>query len=162
MVHHKLVLEDDFKETYSLLAIHCSEEAYKVAYLINQFVGLKLQRNNRDLEFSNNGLEVSFPRFIYDNEEQYTTYDLVANKCRSVVANVHSSGGLFTENASETVTTRLIPEFKKVDYFLKIISDFELIPLRKLISDINEIKQVISAYPVDVDSVKSKRNLIFD
>ncbi|MCW8981434.1 MAG: IPExxxVDY family protein [Altibacter sp.] len=162
MVHHKLVLEDDFKETYSLLAIHCSEEAYKVAYLINQFVGLKLQRNNRDLEFSNNGLEVSFPRFIYDNEEQYTTYDLVANKCRSVVANVQSSGGLFTENASETVTTHLIPEFKKVDYFLKIISDFELIPLRKLISDINEIKQVISAYPVDVDSVKSKRNLIFD
>ncbi|MAP55749.1 IPExxxVDY family protein [Altibacter sp.] len=162
MVHHKLVLEDDFKETYSLLAIHCSEEAYKVAYLINQFVGLKLRRNDRDLEFSNNGLEVSFPRFIYDNEAQYTTYDLVANTCRSVVANVQSSGGLFTENASETVLTHLIPEYKKVDYFLKIISDFELIPLRKLISDINEIKQVISAYPVDVDTVKSKRNLIFD
>ncbi|PKA83013.1 hypothetical protein ATE92_1159 [Ulvibacter sp. MAR_2010_11] len=162
MAHHKLLLEDDDTDTYSLVAIHCSEEAYKMAYLLNKFVGLKLHRRTVDLEYSNNGLEVTFPLFDYENEMQYTTFNLVANKSKSLSANIQSSSGLFKDVASETITTHLLPELKKADYFLKIYSDFEIIPLRKLISDINEIKQVISAYSVDPEEIKSKRNLIFD
>ncbi|MFT4943981.1 MAG: hypothetical protein ACI8RH_001729, partial [Flavobacteriales bacterium] len=41
---HKLVLDDDFEEDFSLIAIHCSEEPYKVAYILNQFARLKLRR----------------------------------------------------------------------------------------------------------------------
>jgi hypothetical protein len=115
-----------------------------------------------DLEYSNNGLEITFALYEYENEMQYTTYDLVENKCKSLIANVQSSNGLFGDTASETVTTYLLPEYKKVDFFLKISSDFEMIPLRKLIASINEIKQVISAYVVDTEDVKSKSNLIFD
>jgi len=162
MAHHKLILDDDFREPFSLIAIHCSEEAYKMAYLLNKIVGLHLHRREVDLEYSNNGLEITFALYEYENEMQYTTYNLVENKCKSVVANVQSSSGLFSNTASETVTTYLLPEYKKVDFFLKISSDFELIPLRKLVAGINEIKQVISAYVVDTEDAKSKSNLIFD
>lgn len=162
MAHHKLILEDDFKEDFSLIAIHCSEEAYKMAYLLNKFVSLHLQRREVDLDYSNNGLQITFALYEFENAMLYTTYNLVGNKCKSLVANVQSSSGLFGDSASETVTTYLLPEYKKVDFFLKISSDFEVIPLRKLVANINEIKQVISAYVIVTDDVKSKSNLIFD
>ena len=33
MASHKLILEDDYQEEFSLIAIHCSEEPYKMAYI---------------------------------------------------------------------------------------------------------------------------------
>jgi len=156
-------MDDDTKEAYSLIAIHCSEESFKVAYLLNQQLSLQLRREKLDLDFSNQGLEVTFPLFHFEDKMQYTSYDLVANKCKSEIANMSSSGGLFGDIPSKkTVTTYLLPELKKVDYFLKIHSEFEVIPLRKIISSINEIKQVISAYLAETETLKSKNNLIFD
>jgi hypothetical protein len=163
MTSYKLLMDDDGKETFSLLAIHCSEEAYFIAYLLNKYLGFQLKRERLDLNYVNNGLEVSFPLFQYENSLQYTTYNLVANKCISFAANVYSSGGLFYDDASEkTVITYLIPEYSKVDYFLKIHSEYESILLRNIIKEINDIKRIISAYEVGVDNLKSKNNLIFN
>ncbi len=163
MAIHKLVLEDDFSNEFSLIAIHCSEEAYKMAYMLNKHVPLRLVRKPLDIDFSNNGLVVTFPIFEYEDEMTYNTYNLVSNKSKSLFAKVHSSGGLFDEITSEkTITTFLLNEFKKVDYFLKIHSDYEKVPTRNLISAINEIEQVISAYSIDTEKIKSKHNLIFN
>lgn len=163
MGHLKLLLDDDYKEEFSLIAIHCSEESYKMAFLINKQLGLCLKREKLDLDYSSNGLAVTFPLFQFTSNIQYNTYYLVANKCRSMEANVQSSGGLFGNDTSEKmVATYLLPEYKKVDFFMKIQSEFENIPLRKIIANINEIKQVISAYEVEIDNLKSKNNLIFD
>jgi len=163
MALHKLVLEDDFSNEFSLIAIHCSEEAYKMAYMLNKHVPLRLVRKPLDIDFSNNGLVVTFPIFEYEDEMTYNTYNLVSNKSKSLFAKVHSSGGLFDEITSEkTITTFLLNEFKKVDYFLKIHSDYEKVPTRSLISAINEIEQVISAYSIDTEKIKSKHNLIFN
>jgi hypothetical protein len=94
---------------------------------------------------------------------RYINYDLIANKCVSKSARVASSGGLFDEeNISEMVTTHLIPENKQVDFFLKISTDSPSVAIRKIVTDINDIKQVISAYEVDTEQLKSKNNLIFD
>lgn len=163
MAHHKLILDDYSKDDFSLIAIHCSEEVYKMAYLLNRHVSLRLARERLDLEFSDKGLELTFPLYEFENQIGYTTYNLIANKCRSSAVNTNSSGSLFGNIIAEKTSLHyLIPEFRKVDYFLKIHSDFETIPLRKLISDINEIKQVISAYSLDLHKIKSRNNLIFD
>ena len=58
--------------------------------------------------------------------------------------------------------THLIPEYSKVDYFLKIHSEYENIVLRNVITEINDITRIISAYEIGVDSLKSKNNLIFN
>lgn len=163
MAHHKLMLDEDFNEEFSLLAIHCSEEAYKMAYLLNTHLGLQLEREKIDLEYSNNGFEATFPLFQYVNDLQYTTYYLVANKCKLAVANEPGTGDLFELEPTEKMkTTFLLPEFSKVDFFLKIQSDFTTIPIRKIIASINEIKQVISSYEIANEKIKSKNNLIFD
>ena len=60
-----------------------------------------------------------------------------------------------------TRTYHLIPEYKKVNYFLKI--DNETVYNEKLIlNKIQEIPQVITAYSIDADQLKSKDNLIFN
>lgn len=160
---YKLVLDDDFKEAFSLIAIHCSEEAFRLAYLLNQFGSLGLKRRNVDLEFSKKELDIAFSLFEFEDEMKYTSYHLVANKCKSFTSKSDRSGGLFGSLLQEeTVTTYLIPEYKQVDYFLKIESDLDTLGLRKIVATINEIKQVISAYELDSERLKSKNNLIFD
>ncbi len=162
MTSHKLWLDDDFEEEFSLIAIHCSAEAYKMAFMLNKYLGLKLERRRVDLDFSMNGLDVTFPIFKFDDEFQYTTYYLVANKCKSKMAQLNSAGSLFEDQEpNKMVTAYLLPELKKVDFFLKIESDFERIPLRKTLAQLNDIKEVISSYEVDTEKIKSNKNLIF-
>ena len=163
MASHKLILEDDYQEDFSLIAIHCSEEPYKMAYMLNKHISLRLSRKRLDVDFSNQGLDISFPLFECENELSYIIYSLVSNKNKSLTAKFQSSGGLFSDLSSEkTITTFLLKEFKNVDYFLKIQSEYEKVSTRKLISTINEIEQVISAYTIDSEKIKYKNNLIFN
>ena len=163
MAHYKLLLEDDAKEHYSLVAIHCSLEAYKMAFFLNKHLQFRLLRRRVDLEFSKKGLEITFPLFEFIDEHHYTTYFLVANKCKTLKARTVASGGLFENDASdETITHYLMPAYKQVDFFLKIDSEYDQVPIRKLLMQLNEVNEIISAYTVDTTTLKSKENLIFD
>ena len=131
--------------------------------MFNRALSIQLKRKSVDLYFSNKGLEVTFPIFDYKNRLNHTFFHLVANKCFSRSAKVHSSGGLFEEIESEkTITTYLLPEFKTVDLILKIQDDYENVSIRNLITKIGEIEQVISVYKIEDHRIKSKNNLIFD
>lgn len=163
MANHKLVLEDDFEEDFSLIAIHCSEEPFKVAFLINKYANLKLARKQRDLDFSKKGLEITFPMYEFVDKFKYRQFNLVGNKCRSHEAYIASSGGLFGEIESEnTVISYLLPEFKQVDYLLKINEAEDAIYFSNLLLEINNIQQVVTAYKIELDNIKSIKNLIFE
>lgn len=163
MAIHKLVLDEDFREDFSLLAIHCSEESYKMAYSLNQHLGLRLHRMRTDVHLSKDGADAQFPIFEFLDELQYTTYYLVSNKSKTKVVQPNETGSLFAEELSEKIVNRsLLPEFKNADFFLKIESDFDQIPMRRNIAMINEIKEVISAYEIDISQIKANNNLIFN
>ena len=53
----------------------------------------------------------------------------------------------------------LLPEYKKVDYLLKIENN--LLDTKNLISKMKDIPQIITTFAVDVNTLKSKNNLIF-
>jgi hypothetical protein len=55
----------------------------------------------------------------------------------------------------------LIPEKKKVDYFLKLEGDFDYEYIAKTVDQINKINQVITSYTIDSNILKSKEFLIF-
>ncbi len=162
MSHYKLHLEDDYEEDFILIAIHCSEEAYKMAFLINKHLSMQLKRKKSDLQFINDEKVSSFSLFEYENEQQYSHFYLVENKCKLILETSNPVGSLFEDRNSEKMTiTHVLPELKKVDYFLKIESDESSFPLRKLLAQVNEIKEVISAYVVENKKIKSQNNLIF-
>ena len=163
MANYKLILDEDFRDEFTLIAIHCSVEAYKMAYLLNNHLALQLKRKRVDLDFSKDGLEITFPWFEFEDEAEYTSHDLLANKCKTERARTVASGGLFSDSkADEIITEYILPELKKVDYLLKITSEDDNIPMRKLLLDINDINEVISAYQLEPEELKSKNNLIFD
>lgn len=161
MAHHKLDMGDDFEEPFTLIAIHCGEEEYKVAYLFNQYLNTRFKRRRVDIDFLSQGMMVTFPIYDFVDDNTYSQYHLVANKCRTAMASLQSSGGLFSEVSAEK-EHYLLPEFKKIDFFLKVYSDFETVSLQSLLFQINNIDQIASAYEVEPHKIKSKNNLIFD
>jgi len=62
--------------------------------------------------------------------------------------------------ATET-KTYLIPEKKKVDYFIKIVGEPTQETIYKTVHQIKQIPQVVTSYTVEIDSLKSKQFLIF-
>jgi len=165
MATHKLLLElEEELDEYILLAIHCSEEAYKVAFMLNKQLLIQLKRNPSDLDFIYPTNQASYPLFYFQNKQKYLEYFLVGNCSKTILKNDNQEKtSLFSNSNSEkTLTNYLLPEYQQVDFFLKISSELETISSKVLVSSINEIPQVISAYVVDLHTIKLKDNLIFN
>lgn len=163
MAHHKLIFEEDFEEEFKLIGIHTNVENYKIAFLLNQHLRTNFKRRRKDLDFSTASLSLNFPIFeFYDATTYYDMY-LVANKSHSIEIYSLKLEGLFSESSTvKTNISYLIPEYKTVDYFIKVYTDLGEVPVKDIISAINKIKQIVSAYEVDIDTIKSINNLIFE
>ena len=55
----KLVLDDAFDYDFSLIALHCSLESYRLAFMINKYAHLRLKRA-KDIDFYNDQHKFSF------------------------------------------------------------------------------------------------------
>ncbi|MEZ4778019.1 MAG: IPExxxVDY family protein [Flavobacteriaceae bacterium] len=163
MTHYKLQLEEDADENYVLIAIHCSEEPYKMAFMLNKHLSIQLQRSKDDLQLSTKEYSASFSIFEFEKEQQCIQFYLFENKCILSLEKPYAMGGLFERAATEKTTiAHVLPEFKKVDYFLKIESDEMFLAVRKILAQLNEINEVISAYTIENSTIKSHNNLIFN
>lgn len=161
MLAHKLVLED-VEEDYHLLALHSSLEEYKIAFLLNKCLQLGLQRASVDLDFNHGEIEAQYPLYTFKQPDKYRAYHLIKNKYKGDVKKVISSGSLFIEEEVSPQITHLIPEFRDVDYLLKIEEDLEVHEVNALVGKLVSIPNIITAYAVDVDQLKSKNNLILE
>ena len=62
---------------------------------------------------------------------------------------------------STETKTYLIPEKKKVDYFIKIVGEPSQEIIYQTVNKINQINQIVTSYTVELDLLKSKQFLIF-
>lgn len=161
MTTQRYTLENICEDEFSLLAIHCHEEDYNFAFFLNKYLGLRLKKKGNDLDLLQKGVPVSFPLFEYREETTENIFFLVGNIYRSTFQKTTSAGSLFTEE-NEEKTYYLIPEYKKTDYFLKIISDSPKELEELFLSKIMKLPIVITAYSLDYTTLKSKQNLNFD
>lgn len=159
MALHKLLVDDFYDATYKLIAIHCRLEDYRLAYLLNQHLNLKLERNPSDLDF--NYTASSYSIYEWDNEADYITWNLIANVCKKEEDSLSSSGTLFNGNNKMLKTYNLIPELKQVDYFIKISNEIQNVNDKLVLNRLQAIPQIIASYKVDLDTIKSKEHLIF-
>ena len=146
----------DLEDDYSLIGIHSTEEDYRLAYLLNNYLKIKLARYKYNLDFKNS--TAIFPLFEYKDEENDVNYYLINNKYTELVDNQYKEG-LFGGNYS--TTSYLIPEKKKIDFLLKIESCNNEDFIQNLVSNLNKINQIITSYSIELISLKSKENLIF-
>ncbi len=150
------LLTFDLEDDYLLIGVHSTEEDYRLAYLLNKHLKTKLTRFKHHLDFKNSNAE--FPLFEYKDEKNFINYYLINNKYSQVV-NVQNNEGLFEGNYS--TISYLIPEKKRVDYFLKIEGCNQLNFVQGLIEKLNSISQIITSYSIEPNTLRSKDHLIF-
>ena len=154
----KLSLSEFDAIDYDLIAIHTSLEDYRLAYFLNQKLPILLSKSSNFLEFKTSNGSAFFSKFSYlvkDTEEEWT---LIENKDELVAEITNVTTDLFSKQKT-TTSVYLLPEMKKVNYLLKI--ENALVPLTEIVSQINTISQVSTAYCLDPENLKSKNNLIF-
>ncbi len=153
---YKLSAQDFEEPEYSLFAIHSVLEDFHLAFCINRELRLKLRKNPDALHVSAKAGEATFSRFSFYNENQDMEWDLIQNK--QEILDMEAQGGIFSGMTVST-TAYLLPEFAKVDYFLKIENSSGSVP--DLAKKIKMIDRVSAAYVVDKTRIKSKNHLIF-
>lgn len=161
MAVHKLILDDVFDESaFTLIAIHCTIEDYRMAYLLNKFLGIRLIRKRNDLDF--NGGKTSYSIYDWKDKKHLVTWNLISNICKTNDYLETKSGSLFETVQSITKTYNVLPELKNVNYLLKIDDEFQTKNEKSLINTILSIPQIATAYTIDQTEIKTIDNLIFN
>jgi len=157
---HKLLVDDFCDTAFSLIAIHCRLEDYRMAYALNKHLNLKLKRCPVDLDIDN--FSSSYAVYEWQEHQAYTSWHLISNSCRKEEDALQSSGSLFQGQQRILKTYHLIPELKQVDFLLKIQSEALEVNERKIVLGLQQIPQVITAYSIEEESIKSKDCLIIN
>jgi len=162
MAIHKLDLGEFDEIDYHLIAIHTSLEDYRLAYFINQKLPINLGRSKNEIQINIKEGETNFSRFDYYDKENTISWNLIQNKNEVIQHKTGSRQNLFS-NVKMEVSTKvyLLPELKKVDYFLKIENLEAMMELTEIQSLLNTIESISTVYAVETNKIKSKNNLIF-
>jgi hypothetical protein len=135
----KLTLEVEEDYDFELIGICSHAKDYRLSWEMNKALELDLVKgDNYELSFKGEKQSYSFFNFI--DEENWVEYYLINNR---------------------TVNGILIPEEKKSDYFLLIRGVLRGGQKESLVKGIAEIKNVLTTYEIEVESLKSKSNLLF-
>lgn len=153
---HALGLEEFEEEDFFLIAIHTSLEDFRLAYLLNVALKMNLERSKNCLNLIRLKKKVSFSVFSHNSSKYEDQWDLISN--RTSVAQETETNTLPLNSDAKAV---LIPEQKKIDYFIKITGNIPQGYIKKTVRRIQSIDQIITSYYIDKNTLKSKEYLIF-
>jgi|TARA_B100000787_G_scaffold104576_1_gene77426 hypothetical protein len=153
---HALGLEDFCEEEYSLIGIHTALEDYKLAYLLNKNLKTQFYKSQNNLEFENDKNKASFSIYNFSSKKYDFDWFLIANSFKRENQTESNELRLTTETK-----TYLIPEKKKVDFFIKISGEVDVDFVISAVQKIKNIEQIITSYSIDKNTLKSKDFLIF-
>ncbi|HBD26124.1 IPExxxVDY family protein [Flavobacterium sp.] len=157
MAIHKIQINDFVSDDYELIAVHSSLDDYKLAYMLNKELGVQLSKNLAYVEIAIPEGKSAFSNYIFDDEKNDVVWTLIENKTTIINSNKQTTS-LFEQ---VDITVFLLPEFKKADYLIKIENIDYGFDSESIIDKIQEIKNVTTAYAIDITNLKSKNNLIF-
>jgi hypothetical protein len=155
MAVFKLQLEDFSTTEYELIAIHTSIEVTKLAFLLNKSLSTRFHFFD-SIDKTEKKLKGSFDRFIFFDSENQTSWNLIENKSIIKVENISNS--LF-ENYEQYMF--MVPEYKKVDFILKVDTDDNFLKVKEINHTISKIESISMSYTIDKNTIKTKSNLIF-
>ncbi len=150
---HK-IMGDFYEDPFNLVALHSSLEDYELVYFVNLHLKTRFKRCKEDLQLTQ---QLSFPIFEWKDEKNDSYWSLITNNSAQEEDSPRSD--LFEGEPSFTIH-HLVPEYKEVDYFLKIEQDdFDV--ESSVLKPLLKTPKIITAYTVETDKLKSRNNLIF-
>lgn len=165
-VLHRLDYDENHDDVL-LIAIKSNMSDYKMAYHINQTVGLKLQKPLRkDIVSENTSVsEVDkFHYFTYKDLDNHLVWWLIENKYIQSVDESNDGKTLFDNEADRFDSTEyLVPEWKSIDFFLLVENTDVFFDEDELLSKLESINNISTQFVIDRTtlSTKSQQNLIF-
>jgi hypothetical protein len=159
MALHKIIV-DEFDEDYSLIALHCKIEDYRLAYMLNRCLSTRLRRKAEDLDFT--GSNASFSVFEWKDPTFQTDWYLIKNRC-CVESDTTISEGLFSQTQDKSVVIhQLMGDHPSVDYFIKIDANGGVVDDTTVLKKIQSLEKISTSYSVDTSQLKTKAHLIFN
>ena len=135
----KTVLLTEFEYDFQLIGISSHAKDYRISWELNKAFGIELIKKEDVLFATKKGGNAIFSMYFYENKKEEQDVRLISNK---------SNGRL------------LVSESKAADYFL-ILYDFNEYEAREMLVKIRKINVVLTAFELDVITLKSKENLLF-
>lgn len=142
MGRSKLVIDYEFD--FTLFALICSIKEYRLAWLLNQKLGIHLVKKKDIAQEFLNDQRILISNYLYETEN--TQFRLLKNR---------------SENKNQGGMAYLLPELHKFDFFIVkygVLDGKEDANFLSRIKEINEI-QYITFF--DIRKIKSRENLIF-
>lgn len=158
----KLYIDECEELDFHLLAIHTSLEDFRLAYFLNQKLQLNLSKNNDEIKIKNKEGNTFFSRFTFEDIKNDVFWNLIENENEITLKLNNTNQGLFTESKNSFITKDfLLPEYKKVNFFLKIDVPKESVIPTEIVTQIKAIDRISTVYFINLENIKSKNNLIF-
>ncbi|WP_394906616.1 IPExxxVDY family protein [uncultured Mesonia sp.] len=159
---YKLLVDELLEDDFYLIGIHTSLEHIRLAYFANKYLQLQFKRCASDLDFKTDEQLAYFALFHHQDIYREVDYYLVENKISYLPQKKPTAGSLFQDLPTNTRNLNLIPEYPKVDFWLKIENESDENEILGFVSKLKEINQVLTAYTIDATKLKSKHHLIFN
>lgn len=140
----RTTLQIDYDYEFGLLAIVTPMRDYRLCYFINKYSPLELIRRD-DLSVTDIKKRTAsyFSIYSYSDLLDHADFYLVNNK--NPVSN-----------------KLLLPELRQIDYLFKVVGNAFEEKKKWLNRELNLIPQIQTCFEVDINSINSKQNLIFD
>ena len=141
------ILDEIDENNFSLIAVHSSCEAYRLAFLLNS----ECQCRFTHTKFKKEGLEADFYFINYEWIDLIKGIEirLFSNRCLKFRDKLQKGNGLF--DIPETKELYLVQDLKDVDYIIKIDSGIEG---QTMIEKMESIDQVSYRYLIDQSKMK--------
>ncbi len=154
---HKIEIEDFEDTEYGLIALTTTSEDYSLAFSINQKLNISLKRQKYDHPTFDATIDNGFSVYEFTDSKNNLSWSLVQNQ--KWIEVIETRVSLFNETQTKIY---LFPEYKNIDFFLKIecLESNEKL-LHEIITKIKQISKVSASFLVDTDAIKSKFNLKF-
>jgi len=162
MAVYRMQIDDFEVPEYILVGIHSPLEDYRLAYFLNLNLNILLEKEKEKVIINSKFGRAFFSKFAYENQELDMIWNLIQNKNEIIISSSNQSQDLFFANETTTETKIfLLPEFKNIDYVLKIDSPVYDFDISGVIKNISKIYDVTTTYEIEQNNIKSKNNLIF-
>ena len=136
---HKLDLEQDY--SFGLIGISSHENDYKLSWALNAVLKINLAKTGNLTFFeSKSQLEQEFSHYTCDQSAWSCHFHLISNR---------------SENGY------LIPELKKIDYFLKITGEFTSQDITSILGKVKDSGVVLAVFNLEAAGLKSRDRLVF-
>tara|TARA_B100000809_G_scaffold259526_1_gene304714 strand:- start:527 stop:940 length:414 start_codon:yes stop_codon:yes gene_type:complete len=132
-----LTLDEDYD--FTLVGISCHSKDYRLCGEINKVLNIDLIRTV-DLEICKKDTLNAHSFYEFIDDDNYLEYYLISNR---------GDNGF------------LIPEQKKVDFFLMSKGNISDNHTNDVICKINTLSLVLTSFSIDPNMLKSKQNLLF-